>query len=220
MNIHTLLPVGPFVEVDHGPFVVDNNLFLSPHALLVNSQGGAYAHNLMVGAIRVIHTERRETPYHPAHSTTVAGLQKNPSGDDRYYNNLMAQQASLTAYDATLLPVFMRDNVFFGGAKPSKHEPNPHVVPDFDPSIALTEQTDGWHLVIALDNALAAALPCQLITTAVLGKAKLSDQPYENADGSPLKIDSDYFGKPRNVTQPTPGPFENLGEGDLKLKIW
>jgi len=38
-----------FVEVDHGPFLVDNNIFLSPTALLVVSQGGAYAHNLIAG---------------------------------------------------------------------------------------------------------------------------------------------------------------------------
>src|ERR1017187_1566458 len=36
-----------FVEVDHGPFLVDNNIFLSRTALLVVSQGGAYVHNLI-----------------------------------------------------------------------------------------------------------------------------------------------------------------------------
>ena len=30
-----------FVEVDHGPFLVDNNLFLSPTMVLSVSQGGA-----------------------------------------------------------------------------------------------------------------------------------------------------------------------------------
>ena len=33
-----------FVEVNHGPFLVDNNLLLSNISVLVNSQGGAYAH--------------------------------------------------------------------------------------------------------------------------------------------------------------------------------
>jgi len=75
-----------FVEVDHGPFMVDNNLFLSANALLDWSEGGAYAHNLFAG--RIVHRPelRRETPYHPAHSTTVAGLQNIQGGDDRFYN--------------------------------------------------------------------------------------------------------------------------------------
>ena len=42
-----------FVEVDHGPFLVDNNIFLSPRTLLSLSQGGAFAHNLMAGGLTV-----------------------------------------------------------------------------------------------------------------------------------------------------------------------
>ena len=34
------------VEVNHGPFLVENNLFLSPRAVFDMSQGGAYVHNL------------------------------------------------------------------------------------------------------------------------------------------------------------------------------
>ena len=57
------------------------------------------------------------------------------------------------------------------------------------------------------------------MTTELLGKAKTPDMPYENPDGSPLKIDTDYFGKQRNETNPTPGPFENPGTGALTLKV-
>jgi len=39
-------------EVDHGPFLVDNNIFLSPTTLLSVSQGGAYVHNLIAGDIQ------------------------------------------------------------------------------------------------------------------------------------------------------------------------
>jgi hypothetical protein len=62
------------VEVNHGPFVVDNNLFLSGVSLLDMSEGGAYAHNLMTGRIISRPELRRSTPFHPAHSTAVAGL--------------------------------------------------------------------------------------------------------------------------------------------------
>ena len=44
--------------------------------------------------------------------------------------------------------------------------------------------------------------------------------PYEQRDGKPICINTDYFGRSRNESNPTPGPFENPGRGDLKLKVW
>ena len=217
---HDNLSEDLFVEVDHGPFLVDNNIFLSPRALLVNSQGGAYVHNLMTGAVRVIHTEKRETPYHPAHSTVVAGLAGNPSGDDRYYNNLMAKQNDLTVYDAAKMPVFMSGNVFVAGAKPCKQEASPLVEPDFDPGIALVEKAGGFYLDITPGKDWDTAQKRQIITTRVLGRAKIPNLSYENPDGSLLKVDTDYFGKHRSKTHPTVGPFENPGEGALQIKVW
>ena len=57
-------------------------------SLLDMSQGGAYAHNLFGGKTRNRPEPNRETPYHPAHSTTVAGLAVTTGGDNRFYNNI------------------------------------------------------------------------------------------------------------------------------------
>ena len=94
-----------FCEVDHGPFLVDNNIFLSPATLLTHSQGGAFVHNLITGSIRVNSYDARQTPFHKSHSTEVAGLHDNPNGDDRYYNNVLVGQADLSQYDNARLPV-------------------------------------------------------------------------------------------------------------------
>ncbi len=90
-----------FVEVNHGPFVVDNNLFLSAASLLDVSEGGAYAHNLFGGRITSAPEPSRETPYHPAHTTTVAGLTSIKGGDCRFYNNLFVGRGESSAKDAT-----------------------------------------------------------------------------------------------------------------------
>ncbi|MHC4646598.1 MAG: right-handed parallel beta-helix repeat-containing protein [Planctomycetota bacterium] len=208
-----------FVEVNHGPFLVDDNIFLSPRTLLVNSQGGAYVHNLIAGSVSVAHAEGRQTPYHKAHSTEVVGLHGNPSGDDRYYNNIFVGHNGLTPYDPAKLPVFMVGNVFLKGAKPSKHESSPLVEPDVDPGIKLVEKSDGMYLKITLDKGWAQQQR-QMVTTALLGRAKIPGLGYEQADGSPLKIDTDYFGKKRNEANPSAGPFENSDEGELVLKVW
>ena len=126
-----------FVEVDHGPFLMDNNLFLSPLSLRDNSQGGAYVHNLFAGTIKRHAFDKRQTPFLKPHSTEVAGFHDNPNGDNRYYNNLFVQGADLSIYDNAPLPVWMDGNVFLKGAKPSKYEKDPLVKPDFDPAIRL-----------------------------------------------------------------------------------
>ena len=56
--------------------------------MLVNSQGGAYVHNLIAGQVNVLYGEKRETPYLKVHSTEVAGLAPNRSGDERYFNTI------------------------------------------------------------------------------------------------------------------------------------
>ena len=60
----------------------------------------------------------------------------------------------------------------------------------------------------------------RLVSTERLGKARIPGLPYENADGSPLVIDSDYSGRKRSTTAPSAGPFEDAGQGDVKLKVW
>ena len=79
-----------FVEVNHGPFLIDNNLFLSPISLSINSHGGAYVHNLLTGGLDAYPFDSRLTPFMKAHSTELAGMHDNPGGDDRFYNNVFA----------------------------------------------------------------------------------------------------------------------------------
>ncbi len=209
-----------FVEVNHGPFVVDNNIFLSPTALLSLSQGGAYVHNLMAGGFVVIPFDARMTPFHKAHSTELAGMHDNPCGDDRYYNNIVVERADLSPYDEAKLPVWMSGNVFLKGAKPSKHETDALIAPEFDPGLKLIDKADGYYLEFTLDRAWIGEQARKLVTTDLLGKAAIPDLPFEQRDATPIRVDTDYFGNKRNEANPTPGPFENPGTGQLMLKVW
>lgn len=208
------------VEVDHGPFVFANNLLLSPVSLEENSDGGAYAHNLFAGIIHVHPGDSRQTPFLKAHSTAIAGFHDNPRGDDRYYNNLMIGPADLSAYDNVRLPMRMDGNVYLDGAKPSKFDEHATVNTDFDPEIRLVSKSDGLYLEMRFDGNWMNAQPHKLVTNELLGKAIIPDLPYENPDGSPIRIDMDYFGRPRNASNPTPGPFERQGTGKATLKVW
>ena len=212
--------VDVFVEVDHGPFLVDNNVFLSPVSLRDRSQGGAYVHNLFAGDVKPLPFDSRQTPFLKAHSTAIAGFHDNPLGDDRYYNNLFVQSVDLSEYDNAQLPVWMDGNVFVKGAKPSKYENHALVKPDFDSAIHLIEKADGLDLEMKFDQAWTDDQMHKLATTSLLGRAAIPDLPYEKPDGSPIRISTDYFGESRSNSNPTPGPFEHPGNGDLVLKVW
>lgn len=209
-----------FVEVDHGPFLIDNNLFLSPTALLDMSEGGAYVHNLFAGRIVPRPELGRQTPFHKAHSTQVAGLRNIRGGDDRFYNNIFVAYDGLAPYDKAAHPMFMAGNVFLKGAKAGSNEQKPLVNTDFDPQINLTEDAGTVYLNITLDKTWIKELPSQLVTTALLGRAKIPDLPYEQPDGLPYRIDTDYFGRKRSTANPFPGPFEIREDAKQKLKVW
>ncbi|MFO7615828.1 MAG: right-handed parallel beta-helix repeat-containing protein [Bacteroidales bacterium] len=209
-----------FLEVNHGPCLVDHNLFLSPFAMVVNSQGAAYAHNIFAGRFYIYAGEQRLTPHLLPHSTQVAGLAKNESGDERFYNNILTGQADLGQYDKTVLPVWMDGNVYLNGAKPGAAEAYPLELPDFNPAIRVSQKEDGWYLEMAVDQTWAEAQKRSLVTTELLGQAQVPDLPYNQPDGKPYRIDRDYFGSKINRANPFPGPFTLERYSQQPIKVW
>ena len=215
-----------FFEVDHGPFLVDNNIFLSSNSLSLNSQGGAFVHNFVAGAFRLYTFDGRETPFFKAHSTELMRLHNNPSGDLRFYNNIFVQRPDLGRLDHAKLPSWTDGNVYLNGAKPSQSEKNPLVKNNllvelgFVPPFKLVQKHDHYYLCMKFNKAWTTDRRRELVTSELLGKATISDLPYEQANGEPISISTDYFGNNRNDLNPTPGPFECPPRGKLKLMVW
>ena len=160
------------------------------------------------------------TPFHKAHSTEVAGLHDNPCGDDRFYNNLFVGRGDLSPYDAARLPVWMDGNVFLKGAKPSKHEKDPLVKPEFDPALKLVEKADGFYLEITVRQSLGRRADAQ---TRDHRTARQGHHPESSLRTTGWHADPRQhrlFRQARNEANPTPGPFENPGAGRVVLKVW
>jgi hypothetical protein len=220
-----------YFEVDHGPYLVDNNILLSPLSVFDMSEGGAFAHNLIGGKVYPRAEPNRFTPYHFPHSTNVAGLINILLGDDRYYNNIFAPDQStmqqnnkggnfgLEGYNNAKYQVWAVSNLFFNGSKPFTKEENSVENPLFDPSTRLEERGSEVFLHIKVDRSFSS-VKTRLVTTSLLGKAKMPDVPFENPDGSSLKIDSDYSGNQRSGNAPMVGPFEKLEMGEQTIKVW
>ncbi len=218
-----------FFEVNHGPFIVDNNIFLSANAISTQSEGGAFIHNLIAGTLKIRSDLRRFTPYHLPHSTAVKALVTIRSGDDRFYNNVFVKSRELSdkekdiygyhKYKETKYPVWIDANSYYNGAVPYHKEQNYTEKQDFDPNIQLIEEEDGMYLSFIVDDAPAYKLP--MITTEMLGKTIVPKQGFENPDGTPMTIDRDYFGNVRTAQNNTVGPFSHLQKaGAVKLKVW
>lgn len=217
-----------FLEVNHGPFLVDNNIFASRRSILEQSQGGAYVHNLIAGDIYRYVEHGRYTPYFLPHSTEVAGLSIIPGGDDRYINNLFAtvlpanekdskRKYGLADYNKTVYPMMVDGNVYYNGALPFEGEKNKVVLPDFKPDVKVEETADGVYLSLSVQG--LDDLQTSRVTTGRLGKAKLPRQAYEQPDGSPIDIATDYLGNVRS-NQPKPGPLESIKDGAIRIKVW
>ena len=91
-----------FIEVSHGPTLIDHNLLLSTRSMKLPTQGVALVHNLLAGSLACVGRgtdngsrtlkSSRYTPYHVPHRTEVAGFMTFLHGDMRFYNNVFVQQ--------------------------------------------------------------------------------------------------------------------------------
>ena len=207
-----------FAEVNHGPVLVDNNIFLSKDALANSSHGLAFVHNLFAGLTHINQFDSRVTPILIPHGTAVQGLRDNPKGDDRYINNIFIAPAAISRYDVVSLPVLLDGNVYFVGAQPSAREAGPTIC-NTDPALALLVDAGKRRLRLTLPPHWAGNSQRQPVTTARLGTTLVSQMAFENPDGSPLRVDRDFFGKPIDVANPTPGPFADPGVGTIEISL-
>lgn len=226
------------MEVDHGPYLVDNNLFLSGETFRDVSESGAFVHNLIAGTIDT-NPDSRATEYFQPHSTTLAGITGVAGGDDRFYNNIFVGNGKpggslraapgklrghfigfgLGVYNDRKFPLQTGGNLYYDGALPYIHERDPVNLPNDNPTIQVLDDGDRVRLQFDWGQAAARA-QTTLVTTALLGKARVPNASFENPDGSPLEIDTDYSGKKRDSFHPSAGPFENPGDGLQTVTVW
>lgn len=257
-----------FIEVSHGPYVVDNNVFLSMKNVRDMSQGGAYINNLFSGFFVWQIVANRFTPYHYAHETGIHGLMTILGGDNRFYNNIFTGTQEnmiekekeieivdwvhmgvtwdefgivpkgLAIYDScpiaeeewyqklhtvdefamTKLPMYCGSNLYFGDAKPFRSETNSKVFADRKAKVSIQKEADGVYLECDFGDAIDQ-VETILVTTKLLGMAFESELPYENADGSPLCIEEDFFGNTRPYGAIQVGPFEGITTKNVRIKV-
>ena len=243
-----------FVEVSHGPYMVDHNIMASDYNVLNVSQGGAYINNLFVGKMAIQNVLDRSTQYHLPHSTKIKGFTLIYGGDDRFYNNLYLGQCEETTNFNTVVsagthhyngrptsledyiekvdevpgdhntfnrveqPVYINHNVYLGSAKAFSEEDTKLVESNFKTLFALEEEQDGVYISCTLPDAFDKFMS-PIRSTHNLTRVRIVDAEFENPDGSPLVLDTDYLNEPK-TEMTLAGPLNQLNSGKNKIKVW
>ncbi len=114
-------------------------------------------------------------------------------------------------------PVYSAANAYFNGA--------PHISSEEGRCVAevktlphLIWEKDGVYLEMEVPGNLLESAT-RLVTTELLGLCRLSEEGFENTDGSPLVIDHDLTGSSRGE-YPHVGPLEHIEPGYNKIMVW
>ncbi|MCK5775980.1 MAG: hypothetical protein KAH25_07390, partial [Bacteroidales bacterium] len=204
-----------FMEVNHGPFIVDNNIFLSEVALRNWSQGGAYIHNLFLGEIETSEVLDRFTPYFEPHSIDMAGLSTIAGGDDRFINNIIGSIHTkrndnydwMLKYDATKYSNTFQGNVYINGVNVPNVEQDKKQFKNNHIPYKLIEKEN--ELILEMDFAFLSHIKSKsVISTSFLGKTKVSKSAFEDPNSNLITFKTDLIGNTRFHHNVNAGPIQ------------
>ncbi len=215
---------GLFLEVNFGPIIVDNNIFVR-NSICVESNGVIFTNNLFNDcSFSFWSNAKRTTPYYKPHSTVRTGKTSVTLAHIRVFNNIISGGVGFD--DGKVMPkgsdqsgIESNYNVFLDGAGPFAEKDDKSVVGNTTTDFILEENNGVWTMNIKLpDVALKGKHP--LVTSKLIGRIPLAEMGMENPDGTPLNITSDYFGKPMVPTHVMPGPIQNINQGENRFSLW
>jgi hypothetical protein len=121
----------------------------------------------------------------------------------------------LRVYNGCTLPLATGGNFYEGAALPYSEEVSGTVHDGVTPR-SRVEVRDGAYRIL-LSPAIAD-VATGFVSAGMLGKTVVAKLGYADCDGSPLQINTDYFGRERSRQKPVCGPFEQ-GPGIVDLTI-
>lgn len=237
-----------FVEVSHGPFMVDHNVFGSENAVDEFAQGGAFVNNLIAGAMKRQKVLNRTTPYHTPHSTQIAGYACVYGGDDRFYNNVFIGTPN-KAWEVQGTAQFAEAPTTLEAYIDAVHMTRPTDIEQFETveqpmyvshnvylngarattaeKTNVIDEMNPHFDVVKQGEAyyLELSVPESVTnfvaptqTSETLGKVRLVDAEFEQPDGSDYVLNEDLVGD--KIERELAGPVGSLVVGENRIRIW
>lgn len=158
---------------------------------------------------------RGEFPKHTDNFCQVYDVFSTPEA----YPGLLAEAGnrhSTHTYMNTPQPVWIEGNAYTGLAKTFREEKGAVQAAGVSAKI---EQAEGeWILTVNIPESISASR-CNPVTTQRLGMPRITEQPFENPDGTPIDFTKDFFGNVRSDNV-IPGPFSTLSPGEHTFVVW
>ncbi len=203
-----------FLEMDHGPTLVDNNVLIG-QPVRSNSEATVFAHNLFVdcGYDYSPDTGRRSGYYTP-HTTKIVTVKTGTAQDDKWFNNIFIRQGLDKVKNAS--GYVSEHNVFWEGAKKSTFGDKESVVDPYVTGVAIEDRSRGATITFSVDAATIAGEGPR-VNAALVGIFPTVGQTMEDRLGNPIEVNTDINGK--NRTRFFAGPLADLQEG-LNTIAW
>ncbi len=201
-----------FLEMDHGPTLVDNNILIGP-AVRSNSEATVFAHNLFAdcGYDYSPDTNRRSEYYKP-HTTIGAGRKTGTAQDDKWFNNIFVRRGLDDVKNAA---GYVSDyNVFFEGAGKSSFGDEHSLVDAYITGLAVKDDPSGATITFSANDA-PFRVQGPRVDAKFVGVFPTVGQTIEDRSGKPITIDTDINGK--EFAKPLPGPLANLKQGENSI---
>ncbi|MCQ2538646.1 MAG: right-handed parallel beta-helix repeat-containing protein [Lachnospiraceae bacterium] len=140
-----------------------------------------------------------------------------PASYEEYIQRLVDEgHGDLERFHRVPQAAYINNNVYLNGAGHYDREENFFEGVTVAPQIIHKE--DGLYLKITIPEGAFKSLKTEKIGTHNLEMTRLSEEGYENPDGSPMIIETDLLQAPIGAV-PVPGPLQALKEGENLIKI-
>jgi len=194
-----------FLEMDHGPTLVDNNVVIG-RGIRSNSEGTVFAHNLFVDCpFSMVSDLGRASAYYKPHTRIDVQRKHGIPQDDKWFNNIFLRRGLDQVRKA---PGYASDyNVFLEGAKKSSFGDEHSVVEALASELGRVDRPFGTAIRFNVgDGPFHVNAPW--VDGELVGVFPTVGQTIEDRHGKPIRVDRDFFGKQR--ARPVAGPLAGL----------
>jgi hypothetical protein len=198
-----------FLEMDHGPTLVDNNILIGKE-VRSNSEATVFAHNLFVDcAYKYSPDTKRRSAYYTPHTTKTVGTKTGTAQDDKWFNNIFIRKG---LDDVKNAPGYVSDyNIFLQGAKKSSFGDEHSIVEPFMTGFAYESHPLGVTIRFSMSDTFSK-LKCPWVNTRLVGIFSTVGQTIEDRYGNPIRVDIDINGN--KFTEPLAGPLADIKQGE------
>jgi len=197
-----------FLEMNHGPILVDNNILIGK-PISSNSEAIVFAHNLFVDCGYEYRPDiKRRSQYYKPHTIKVAGHKTGTAQDDKWFNNIFIREGLDQVKTA---PGYASDyNIFLEGAKKSFFGDKNSVIDPYVTELTIKDHPRGATTTFSMDDT-PFRVKGPWVDAELVSIFPTVGQTIEDRYGHPIKVDTDING--RKLTQPIIGPLTDLKQG-------